>query len=153
MQVSYARTELPRSIFLAGPTPREPDVPSWRPDALRYIEDLGFSGTVFVPEDSDQSWAFNYDDQIEWELQALHSATVILFWVPRDFKHMPAMTTNVEFGLFAKNRNIVLGTPPHAVRVKYLHGLSILYSIPLHLSLRDTCLAAINLSNRPFKTT
>lgn len=153
MNVSYARTPLPPSIFLAGPTPREPHVKSWRPEALLYLESMGFDGTVFVPEDSEQSWAFNYDDQIEWELQALHSATVVLFWVPRDFKDMPALTTNVEFGLFAARRNVILGAPHGAVRMKYLAGIATLYGLPYYSTLEETVRAAIKLTHRPFPTT
>ena len=32
------------SIFLAGPTPRREDVPSWRPQALEVLAGLGFTG-------------------------------------------------------------------------------------------------------------
>lgn len=150
MKIAYARTQLAKSIFLAGPTPRSKNVQSWRPAAVACLDTLKFDGTVFVPEDSDQSWAFNYDSQIEWELQALHSASCILFWVPRDFVDMPAFTTNVEFGLFAKNRNIVLGTPPDAVRVKYLHGMAHLYGLQLCHTLVETCCAAFARAERPF---
>src|SRR6266511_3357557 len=38
------------SLFLAGPTPRSADVPSWRPEALNLLRGLGFAGTVLVPE-------------------------------------------------------------------------------------------------------
>jgi len=41
VQVVYARTPYPtsvkRTIFLAGPTPRSPQVPSWRPRALELL--------------------------------------------------------------------------------------------------------------------
>lgn len=153
MQVKYARTQLPKSIFLAGPTPRSPSVPSWRPDAVMTLELLGFDGTVFVPEDGDGcSTKFNYDDQIEWELQALHSATVIVFWIPRKMDTMPALTTNVEFGLFAARRNIVLGYPKDAFRMKYLRGIATMYGLNVYSTLTQTLSAAVELCNRPFIT-
>lgn len=152
MQVKYARTELPKTIFLAGPTPRDEDVLSWRPDALKFLEKHQFKGTVYVPEDSEQSWSFNYDGQVEWELEALHSSTCIIFWIPRD-AHMPGFTTNVEFGLFARNRNIVMGWPPKAVKMKYLESLSVLYGINNYRTLEETVLSAIALTDRPFPTT
>jgi hypothetical protein len=152
MKIVYARSPLQRSIFLAGPTPREAHVQSWRPEALRLLDEQGFDGTVFVPEDSDSSPRFNYYDQIEWELQALHSATIILFWVPREMKEMPALTTNVEFGLFARNGNIVLGCPPNAEKMKYLIGLSNLYNIPLLYDLESAVNVAIFNTRRPFRT-
>lgn len=152
MNISYARSELPRSIFLAGPTPRDAQTPSWRPEAIEYLNELGFKGTVFVPEDGDGSAKFSYDDQIEWELQALHSATAILFWVPREMNYMPALTTNVEFGLFAARRNIVLGYPITAFRMKYLLGIANMYGLDTRYTLRDTVQAAINITERPFRT-
>lgn len=127
MHISYARTPLPKSIFLAGPTPRSEDVPSWRPEALRLLEKHKFNGTVYVPEDSQASWAFNYDNQIEWELEALHASTVILFWIPRE-ACMPGFTTNVEFGHFITQRNVVVGWPPTATKTKYLEGLARLHN-------------------------
>jgi len=69
------------SIFLAGPTPRSPDVSSWRPQALGLLEELGFTGTVLVPERRDWSVKFNYLDQVEWEYAGLESCSVIAFWV------------------------------------------------------------------------
>ncbi len=55
MEVVYARQPLPErveaSLFLAGPTPRSPATPSWRPEALRLLRELGFRGYVFAPED------------------------------------------------------------------------------------------------------
>lgn len=55
MEVIYALEDMPdtftKSIFLAGPTPRNKDeVESWRPDALKILEDKGFDGVVFIPE-------------------------------------------------------------------------------------------------------
>ena len=40
MEVVYARTPLRKSLFLAGPTPRDADTPSWRPLALELLEIL-----------------------------------------------------------------------------------------------------------------
>ena len=152
MNISYARTPLPKSIFLAGPTPRDADTKSWRPEALRLLREGGFDGTVFVPENSDGSASFTYDGQVEWELQALNSATVILFWVPRAMANMPALTTNIEFGHFIARPNTVLGIPPDAERCKYLHSLAHLYGKRAYDSLLLTCLVAIERTHRPFVT-
>lgn len=161
MKVAYARTPLPKSIFLAGPTPRDRNVPSWRPSAIELLKHLGFDGTVLVPEDSDQSWRFSYDDQVEWELQALHSATVVAFWVPREVfaewdpmqLKMPAFTTNVEFGLFAARPNVVLGYPDYAEKMKYLEAIAQLHHVPTYDQLAKTMKAAVSMAARPFKTT
>jgi hypothetical protein len=57
------------SIFLAGPTPRDKSVPSWRPDALECLKRLGFDGIVYIPECSNGQAKINYDAQAEWELR------------------------------------------------------------------------------------
>ena len=52
-----------KSIFLAGPTPREEKVASWRVDAVKKLEELGFDGVVFVSEYSTWVPKTNYVDQ------------------------------------------------------------------------------------------
>lgn len=115
MKVVYAMEEFPSSftkaIFLVGPTPRSEEVSSWRPDALRILEEKGYDGVVFVPETADGEWKHNYDEQIEWEDKGLQLADVIVCWVPRDLKTMPAFTTNHEHGEWYRSGKTVLGCP------------------------------------------
>lgn len=150
--IAYSRTPLPKSIFLAGPTPRSKDVQSWRPEAVAILERMKFNGTVFVPEDGDFSARFSYDDQVEWELQALHSASVVVFWVPRAEPTMPAYTTNVEFGMFANRPNVVFGAPDEAIKNRYLKAICYLYHRPTYITLESTLAAAVELTERPFTT-
>lgn len=112
-----------KSIFLAGPTPRDKKISSWRPEACKYLSDLGFSGIVYVPELSSGEAQFNYDNQIDWEWNALDSASVILFWVPREMHNMPALTTNVEFGYYVREKKVFYGRPNTAQNIKYLDRL------------------------------
>lgn len=111
------------SIFLAGPSPRSVEVYSWRPAALDILAKIGFSGSVFIPERRDWSVGFHYDDQIEWELSGLDAATVIVCWVPRNMEKMPALTTNVEFGLYVKSNRLIYGRPPCSPHTRYLDYL------------------------------
>jgi len=69
----YAGQPLPpqgtASVFLAGPTPRSADVPSWRPAAIREIaaQRQGQATTlaVLIPEPVDgQRWA--YSRSVRW---------------------------------------------------------------------------------------
>jgi hypothetical protein len=56
MNVVFADEPLefrPPSLFLAGPTPRSAEVASWRPGALHILSELGFGGSVLVPERRD----------------------------------------------------------------------------------------------------
>jgi Nucleoside 2-deoxyribosyltransferase like len=111
------------SIFLAGPTPRDPAVPSWRPDAIAILYDLGFTGTVLIPERRDWQVSFDYLDQVEWEYIGLEQASVISFWVPRDVLRLPGFTTNVEFGRYVDTPRCVYGRPDSADKNRYLDWL------------------------------
>jgi len=111
------------SIFLAGPTPRSVEVMPWRPVAIDILQDLGFKGTVFVPERKDWSVKFNYDDQVQWELNCLELASCIAFWVPRHLNDMLGLTTNVEFGLYIRSGKVVYGRPKNAPHTRYLDCL------------------------------
>jgi hypothetical protein len=127
MHVVYAKQPFPDSwtsaIFLAGPTPRDEDTPSWRPEALQLLDEMGYDGVVFVPEVEDGEWksgADAYLEQVEWERRGLDAADQVVFWVPREMRSMPALTTNVELGLYASSEKCVLGAPPDATSIKYL---------------------------------
>lgn len=112
-----------KSIFLAGPTPREEKVASWRVAAVKKLEELGFDGVVFVPEYSTWVPKTNYVDQANWEREALTEATVILFWIPRSLPDMPGFSTNVEFGYWLHSKKVIYGRPDGAPKTKYLDWL------------------------------
>jgi len=133
------------SIFLAGPTPRTDDIPSWRPEALDLLEQFGFKGSVFIPEDRGAERYADYDSQINWEWRGLDAANVIVFWVPRELQHMPAFTTNVEFGLYANSGKCVLGYPEGALKMRYLHAVAEKYNMPVAFTLPETIAHALRL--------
>lgn len=114
-----------KSVFLAGPTPRSPDVPSWRPDAIEILKQNDYSGTVLIPEHSTFYSQFSYDNQIAWERVGLTFATSIVFWVPRNMQNMLALTTNIEFGYYiAKTpEKCFYGRPDRAPHTGYLDWL------------------------------
>ena len=111
-----------KSIFLAGPTPRSPNVKSWRPEAIEQLVKLKFSGIVLVPE-TVNSVDFNFKDQVEWEWQGLENCSVIVFWVPRNLETMPAFTTNVEFGSHIRSGRAYYGRPDGSPKNDYLDWL------------------------------
>ncbi|MBY3151292.1 hypothetical protein HFO56_02685 [Rhizobium laguerreae] len=150
MNVIHALQPLPKSIFLAGPTPRDEDTPTWRPEALDILRDLGFAGTVYVPENDTWSKHDRYDDQIVWEWEALSVSSAIVFWVPRDLtpndkgqQKMPAFTTNVEFGLYARSGKCLMGSPMGAPKMDYLNALARECGIPIYTGLREVLEAAV----------
>lgn len=150
MKVVYALQPIEKSIFLAGPTPRNETVPTWRPEALAALKRMGFDGTVYVPESHDWAKHDGYDDQIDWEWAGLDTARVIVFWVPRDLElddkgemKMPAFTTNVEFGLTAMGGKCMLGAPPDAPKTKYLKKLAVRVGMPFFNDLESLLAAAV----------
>jgi 8-oxo-dGTP pyrophosphatase MutT (NUDIX family) len=140
-----------KSIFLAGPTPRnKEEQESWRPDALKILEDKGYDGVVFVPEDRKGEFKLEYDDQVGWEETYLNMADCILFWVPRDlspdskgYPKMAAFTTNVEFGAWATSGKLVFGAPPKATKNGYLKHYCEKYNIPVGDTLTETLESAM----------
>lgn len=112
-----------KSIFLAGPTPRGKEIASWRVDVVKKLEKLGFDGVVFVPEYSTWIPKENYEEQANWEREALTEATVILFWIPRSLPDMPGFTTNVEFGYWLHSKKVIYGRPDGSPKTKYLDWL------------------------------
>lgn len=124
MQVIYALEELPKSItksiFLAGPTPRDEHGKPWRQDALKILEDKKYDGVVFIPEPRNAVWHKEYDRQIDWEDTCLNVADCILFWVPRELKHMPGFNTNIEWGRWENSGKLILGYPKEAEKMPYI---------------------------------
>lgn len=126
MIINYSDQEVikdQKSIFLAGPTPRDKNTKSWRTEACKKLKALGFDGVVYVPEYSTWKPKMDYIDQTMWERKALTEATVIMFWIPRSLPNMPAFTTNVEFGYWIHSGKIIYGRPDNAEKIKYLDWL------------------------------
>jgi len=114
-----------KKIFLVGPTPRSAEVKSWRPAFIDILSKFEASKNyyVFVPEDRNGKCEMDYIDQVEWEHRFLHHANIIVAWVPRELKTMPAFTTNIEFGYFIHTGKILYGRPEGAPKTKYLDWL------------------------------
>lgn len=157
VRVVWAQDRIPAgpSVFLAGPTPRSKSVRSWRADAFFALRDA-WAGpetlNVLIPEPKDGVWAEEYHDQVEWETTGLDTATVIMFWIPRDVRAMPGFTTNVEFGLYARSGRVVLGAPPdcpNPERNRYLVWVARRYGVPVFETLTETAAGAVALTLNP----
>lgn len=149
-----AREPIPAgpSVFLAGPSPdKRAPVPSWRPEAARLLADR-WTGeqplAVLSPESRNGERADRYETQVNWETDAREAATAILFWLPRDMRTLPGMTTNVEFGLDVRSGRAVLGCPPDCPspeRNRYLIHVAHRHAVPVCTTLADTAAAALAL--------
>ena len=149
MKIRYSQQDIPdelgQSIFLSGPTPRDDSVISWRPQAIEILETLNFTGTVIIPENEGGERKWNYDDQIEWEWVGLKAATCIVFWIPRELVHMPAFTTNIEWGRWYESGKVVLGYPENTPKMGYLTYCAEKYNIPVSHTLPDTLKSALEI--------
>lgn len=134
-----------KSIFLAGPTPRDKDVKSWRPDALKILEELKYDGVVFIPESRNGEKLKDYEVVIEWEERYLNMADVIVFWISRELKTMPAFTTNDEWGHWKNSGKVVFGAPPEAQKVDYQKHYANKYFVPASDTLKGTLENALKL--------
>jgi hypothetical protein len=128
MKVFYSDEDLDldlltKSIFLAGPTPRDKNVPSWRPQALKILDELNYKGQVMVPERRVKQDHIDYIDQVEWENLGTEDCTRLVFWIPRDLVTMPAFTTNVEFGRYVESGKVMYGRPANSPKNRYLDWL------------------------------
>jgi len=137
MRILYPDTPIPEdlnddggSIFLVGPSLRSPGLTPWRVEALRILEeDLGYQGSVLIPEtpatsiDTYNTDSFDYQAQVEWEYEGLRDCAAIVAWVPRDLETLPAFTTNVEFGLHVREEKFFYGRPEGASKTQYLDWL------------------------------
>lgn len=153
VSVVWAREPIPSgpSVFLAGPTPRAEDVPSWRPQAIRALDAVWKAPQtlhILAPENPGGLPQSEYEDQIEWEWEGLDRASAILFWIPRDLRTLPGFTTNVEFGLVAGSGRAVLGCPPdcpNPERNRYLIRLARRLGTPVTETLAETAAAAVEI--------
>ncbi len=163
MKIIYASEELgfdfdraQPAIFLAGPTPRSADVPSWRPEALQLLEEMKYNGIVYVPESRSKSceggaWGdAEYDLQVEWETEALEAASCILFWIPRDLVTMPGFTTNDEWGFWKASGKCVLGIPRDAPKTRYQAWWADRLEVPCFNNLSDTVARSILMAQEQY---
>jgi hypothetical protein len=150
--VVYAQEPAPStwdvSVFLAGPTPRSPEVASWRPGAVDLLRRLWSARgrlVVFVPETASGGLDGGWEAQVDWEDRYLNACDVIAFWVPRDLATLPGLTTNVEWGRWEASGKVVLGAPPEAPHVRYLFHYARRHGVPTAHTLPDTMAAALDL--------
>lgn len=153
MQVIYYKEEMPdkitSSIFLAGPSLRpenKDNNESWRKAAIQILEDKGYNGIVFCPENRDGDFDddHDYEATVKWEETCLHVADCILFWIPRDLEKLPGFTTNDEWGFWKSTGKVVLGAPSDAAKVKYQKYYANEFNVPFATQLAETIQNAID---------
>lgn len=124
-------TEVEKTVFLAGPSPRyhtgdRIQINTWRHEAIDILAALGYDGHVFIPLPEAGFYAgiasknmVDYLSQIEWERHGLERADVIFFYVDRKADNQ-GLTTNIEFGEYFDSGRMVYSRPKDAVKVRYM---------------------------------
>lgn len=150
MNIVYSNHQFPdkinKSIFLAGPTPRDNTTISWRKEAIEILQSLNYDGDVFIPEPSDGKTYPNYDNQFKWEDEALNKADCILFWIPRNINTKTyGLTTNIEWGKWQQSGKVVIGFPQDSDNNRYIQKEVGELGLDLHNTLLDTIKGAMEI--------
>lgn len=154
----YTLEKIPENktiIFLAGPTYRTivgdnkilPTI--WREEAINKLREQGYNDYICVPEFRDILEDWTYSRQVDWEKEALVKSKVILFWIPREVKTLPAFTTNIEFGEWMHSGKIVVGAPKEATHMRYIIEKCSRLNIPYSETL-DNCVYAALEKNKGY---
>lgn len=125
IKVYYSNEKLIRgekSIFLAGTTANDPKN-DWRKQAISLLEKKGYDGVVYNPDYSSLKVKNDYKTQLEWELRGMSDCTAAIFWIDRDLKTHPGLTTNVEFGYWLHSGKVFYGRPKTSEKCLYLDML------------------------------
>lgn len=127
MDVIHASQAFPqavtRTIFLAGPAPNDANGPSWRREALNFLAEQGYDGTVFDPEPADDVMRHADGDQRAWEQEGLRRADCIVFWIPCQLDTKSSFIAHVDLGAWLRSGKVVLGSPD-ALNLRYFRQLA-----------------------------
>ncbi|MEU3680441.1 nucleoside 2-deoxyribosyltransferase domain-containing protein [Streptomyces sp. NPDC030592] len=160
VEVVYVGQEQPESwdaaVYLCGPTPTDPEEPSWRPSAvaaLRAAWDGAGRLAVFLPEPTADGSYPPYADQIAWEEEAMRRSDVVLFWIPREMNRLPGLVSNIKWGVWYDSGRAVLGAPPEAERMAYLLHFAEAFEVPVERTLQEAAGAALRAVGRGSRRT
>ncbi|MFV2118037.1 nucleoside 2-deoxyribosyltransferase domain-containing protein [Streptomyces sp. Act-28] len=150
VEVVYVGEEHPESwnaaVYLCGPTPIDPEKPSWRPSAVAALR-AAWQGpgrlVVFLPEPGTGGSYPPYAEQIAWEEEAMRRSDVVLFWIPREMRRFPGLVSNIKWGAWYDSGRAVLGAPPEAERMAYLLHFAEAFGVPVERTLPGAVGAAL----------
>lgn len=144
--------KLHNAVFLAGPCPREDyeknDV--WRKEAYSIFEDIGFDGDILNPTNKNYGLMKDLTKQTDWENEAMHKASAIIFYLERTEKN-PGFTSNVEIGMWLKSNNIFVCIPDDSRKKNanaYIRIKCDQAGIPVFNTLEETIIAVDEKLNR-----
>jgi hypothetical protein len=120
-------------LFLAGAIDMGA-AEDWQTKTVKALD--GFYGTVFNPRrpDWDATWnATKCDprmmDQINWELEMMDAADLIMLWLPGTSK---APISLMELGLHARSGKLIVGCEEGFHRYENVRVVCYRYQVPLY---------------------
>ena len=138
-------------LFLAGPIQGAAD---WQAEAYQHLDRLWkpLNGVLMVcnPRRSDDTWQFQFDQQVDWETHHLQLAAkqgILLFWLAKENVHICerafAQTTRFELGeWFSKApESVVIGMEEGFTGAKYIRHRML--GTKIYASLVEACEAVV----------
>lgn len=144
--------KLHNAVFLAGPCPREDYEKSdlWRKEAYSIFEDIGFDGDILNPTNKNYGLMKDLTKQTDWENEAMHKASAIIFYLERTEKN-PGFTSNIEIGMWLKSNNIFVCIPDDSRKKNanaYIRIKCDQAGIPVFNTIEETIIAVDERLNR-----
>lgn len=125
MEINYSDQKIiknKKSIYLTGPVISDEKTPSWRREACKKLEELGFDGVVYVPEISTKEKE-KTKEQENWESIVLLDTTIICFWIPKETEEFSYTDSALDFGYWLSSRKVLYGTNAETKKTRYLDWL------------------------------
>jgi 8-oxo-dGTP pyrophosphatase MutT (NUDIX family) len=128
-----------KMLFLADSTFQQDKLnSSWRMDAIQWLEQLGYDGIVYIPEDREGSptnAVLDDEARIRWTHGAQMRSDVIVFWLPADIKSSSDIVTGVELGWLMASGRIILAMPSETEKVRDLRLYAQQFGVPYYTTL------------------
>ena len=137
-----------KMLFLAASALHEGKLSSsWRIAAIQLLEQLGYDGIVYIPENREgcpTTAALDYEARVKWTRGALMRSDVIVFWLSEDLKSMPNIVMGVELGWLMQSGRIVLGAPLETGEIRALQIYAREFHVPYYRELSEALHEAVN---------
>ncbi len=125
-------------VFLAGAIDMG-EADYWQEDVIFELQD--YDGLVLINPRRDQFTEDTLDEQILWELDALHAVDQILMWFPKNAK---APVSFFESGLFMSSGKLSIGAELGFYRRRNLELTCKYYGVPLWQTLDGVTAGAVH---------
>jgi hypothetical protein len=117
-------------------------------DAIQLLEQLGYDGIVYVPEEkkgSSNTTPLDDEARIRWVHGALMRSDVAVFLFSEEVELILNMPMGIELGWLMESGRLVLGLPLETEKFLALRVYAKISHIPCYETVRETLFAAITM--------